>query len=259
MSRLSIAASIGSYKLPEFVELGICQIRACLGHDTPILVVDDRSEQTHRIIEICQKHGVQLVESRVQRGHFAGDMTNTVNAITWARAHECEVAVKLSQRFVFRLPVCRSVIESVFADGLVHFASPGKMSINTLRRGGSPTFAAMPALTDIMLFRAAAVDPQILIDTYRDKCQREKGLPWGQWVEATACDWHDVTFAGHSRKVEEFTNHQPGQEHIYLRRNQDDSGSYRDLARPYGICGEFRLDEWRMLERGMYDPRPMII
>lgn len=255
---MKFAITSGSYRLPEFIELQIQQIRVCFGEDTPILICDDHSDQSPRIKAICEREGVTLMESRVKRGHFAGDMVTICNSIPFALAHKATIAVKVSQRFIFRTPAASAVLERVFSDPNIVFALPGKMRPDTLRPGGSAMFTAMPILSDMMAFRANAVDPRMLLEMWRRKCATEH-FQWSQWVESLACDWVDQTFAGRSVKMDEFANPTFGQEPMYLRRNQHYKHDYLDLARRHGINGAFELAEWKNIERHAYNPSPVLI
>jgi hypothetical protein len=254
---MTIALTISSYLLQDFVELGLRQILKIFP-GSPVLVSDDFSPRSESIADMATTLGATYIVANTRRGHFAGDCQSTGNSISFAQAHNADIAIKVSQRFIFVNPICHGLILRAFEDGKIDFALPGPMPIDTLRPGGSAGFSHFPVLTDLMMFRTSACDTESMVNEYKAKVTNEWGTPTGTFIEALAKQWIDGRFKGRSLLMGEFTKHVNGRSggDLYLRRNQNHQHTYRELARLHGINGDFLLDEWQKIDGAQYWPRP---
>lgn len=257
---MKIAITIGAFLLHDFIHLNIKQCQKCFP-DAPILVSDDQSDRSPAIADISTSLGATYIGSNSRRGHFAGDIVAVLNSLSFAEAHEADIAIKVSQRFVFKNPKCKDVIESYFLDEKYDFAIPGRMDINTLRPGGNAGFSMMPVLTDIMCFRLKACKIHDMCEEYRDKVRTQYHTPAGTFVEAIANDWAHSRFKDRTVFMDDFTKHTPGRPggDLYLRRNQNNPRDYLELARQHNLTGDFRIDEWGKIEGRSYFPRPRAV
>lgn len=95
---------IGSYKMPEVVDLNIRVIRASCG-PVPILVNDDASPDGERLAAICKAHSDVTLHTNKQRiGHTGGDVSAYHNAVVWAAKRGLKVVAKISQRWICTVP-----------------------------------------------------------------------------------------------------------------------------------------------------------
>lgn len=251
---MKIAFTIGSYRLSDFIKLGIKQIQK-LSPDSPILVSDDRAQESAAIEKIAEEHGCAYLCSRVKRGHFAQDFQAIANALAFAQANDCDVAVKVSQRFIFRKPEAIDVIRKTFEDPNILVATPGRPSTPGADRA-SKGFSNFSILTDIVCIRVGCITPDELIAMYREKVN--KGVvPWASFVECAIDNLHSDKFHGRTARIAELTN--PTDEPIYLRRYQAKERQYKDLALGLGFSGCFPLAEWGCIERNKYNPKPMVV
>lgn len=255
---MKVAITIGSFLMRDFVELNLRQCRK-LFPESPILVSDDQSARSDEIAELTGRLGGTYIGANSRRGHFAGDFMAILNSLSFAQAHECELAVKVSQRFILRSEAARNLLLSPFEmNATQSYGLPGRMTVETVRPGGNFGFTMMPVLTDLMVFRVSACDPVSMAEEYKHKVAQEWGTPTGTYIEAIANDWAHRRFAGRTVFLEEFTRHLNGREggDLYLRRNQNHHRDYLELARTHGLAGDFRLEEWQKLEGQAYYPRP---
>lgn len=251
---MRLAFTIGSYRLCDFVKLGILQIRK-LCPDAPVLISDDRSPESPFMEAIAGELGTSYIASRVKRSHFGGDAQAIVNALAFAEAAECDVAVKISQRFILRLPQVIKVIERTFSDPNIQFASPGQpKTVHGSKR--TMGFGAFAVLSDIVMIRVGAIPPQEIIDVYKRRIERER-VPWKDFVESLVHTLHLDTFPGRSVMVPELT--EPAPDPIYLRRYQCRAADFVQLAAENGMRGKFPVDEWSAIEAGTYRPQVMVV
>jgi hypothetical protein len=254
---MKVAITIGSFMLPDFVELNIRQCQRVFP-GAPILVSDDLSARSEEIASIGSRLGATCLCANSRRGHFAGDFMAILNSISFAQAHECELAVKVSQRFIFRREEASGALLKCFDGTAMSYGLPGRIAGESIRPGGSMGFALMPVMTDLMVFRVSDCDPEAMSAEYKAKVANEWGTPTGTYIEAIANDWAYGRFKDRTVFMEEFSGHvngRPGGD-LYLRRNQNHHSSYLELARENGLRGDFRLDEWVKLEGRGYYPRP---
>lgn len=238
--------------------MNILQCRHVFGADVPLLISDDRSVNSDKIEAVASKYGVVYDCSRVRKSHFAGDLQSIINSIVFARSQNCDVAVKISLRLILLDPSLKDLFTDRFQNHICNMILPSKVRPNQLIRRESTTFSMLPCLTDIVLLRANAIEPQEIIDLYRHKCTNEKA-PHASLIEALFTDlWHGK-FRDKTHIEDAISVHQPGQPHRFLRKAQNNRLEYLDHARKLGIVGEFKTDEWNSLLGVHYAPKPRAI
>lgn len=253
---MTIAFTIGAYRLCDFIRLGIHQIQK-LSPDSPILVSDDPSQESGYIKKAAEDAGCFYRGANVRRGHFAADFQSMMNCLAFAKAAEADIAVKVSQRFIFRKPEAIDVIRKCFEDPNVMMATPGQPRVTS---GGKAQqgFGAFGILTDVVCFRVGAITPEELLVMYRARILREK-VPWKDFIECTVDELHTQRFPGKTSRLDSLTNQPDPRDPIYLRRYQNNEKQYRALASDAGIAGQFPLDEWGRIEGRNYLCRPLVV
>lgn len=255
---MKFAVTISSFLFGDFVEMNILMTRHVFGQDVSILVSDDRSVNSDKIEAVASKYGVAYDCSRVQRGHFANDLQGIVNSLVFAKASGCEIAVKVSFRFIFLDPTLLDVFTDRFTNHICHIAAPMKVRPGQLIRRESTTFAMVPVLSDVLFLRVSAIEPGELIEIYRRKVTTEKA-PHASLIEALVFDLCVSKFKDQSIMLDELSYHQPGQKHRFLRKAQNIQMEYLDTARRIGITGAFDCREWRDILGVHYFPKPRAI
>lgn len=251
---MRLAFTIGAYRLVDFIKLGVKQIQK-LSPDSPILISDDPSPESEHIRRLAQETGCTYKGARVRRSHFGGDFQALVNCLAFATAAEADVAVKVSQRFIFRKQESIDVIRKTFEDPNILMATPGQPIVNNGSRAGKG-FGAFTILTDVVMFRVGAITPEELLVMYRSRIIRET-VPWKDFIECTIDELHAQKFQGRTARIQELTN--PVPDPIYLRRYQNTEEQYRNLALSHGMNGQFTLVEWNALEGRHYICKPIVI
>lgn len=252
---MRIAYTVGAYRLVSFIKLSVLQLRK-LDPDCPILISDDPSQETVHIERLAKESGCEYRGARTRRGHFAADFQSLVNALVFAEANGCDVAVKASQRFIFRKPEAIDVLQKCFSNSNIMAATPGQP---TFHNGSAPArgFGAFGTLSDVVAIRVGAMSAEQLLHLYRARIIREK-VPWASFIECLVDELHSNVFPGRTMKLPELTN--PTADPIYLRRYQANEKQYRDLALSHGFNGQFPLQEWGQIEMGnAYFCRPVVI
>lgn len=250
-----LAFTIGSYRLHDFINLGLKQIRT-LSPDSPILVSDDTGPESAMIKQTTEAHGATYKTVNVRKGHFAGDFQAIVNSLAFAEAAGADVAVKISQRSILRLPAVIDVIQKTFSDPNILMATPGQPSIHPSANKWASGFAKFTTLTDMILIRSGSISCQELLEIYRARLRREK-VPWASFIECTIDELHYGKFAGRTVKPPELTN--PTADPIYLRRFQATQQQYQELAASHGFNGMFPLNEWGQIENRNYLCKPVVV
>lgn len=251
---MRIAFTIGAYRLVSFVKLSAMQIRKFVP-DADILISDDPSPETPHMQKLAEEMNCSYRGARIRRGHFASDFQSLVNALVFAEACGADVAVKASQRFIFRRPESIQVIERCFENPNIMAATPGQPKVTT----SSPAahgFGKFGTLSDIVCIRASAMTAEQLLHLYRARIIRER-VPWASFIECLVDELHSNVFPGRTMKLAELTN--PTADPIYLRRYQATEKDYRDLALAHGFNGLFPLIEWGQIEGQSYMAKPMVI
>lgn len=250
-----LAFTISSYRLHDFIRLGLAQLQK-LCPDCPVLVSDDPAPESKMIKETTEAYGGIYTAADKRRGHFAGDFQSLINALVFAKANDCDVAVKVSQRFIFRKPESIDVLRNAFADPDTKMATPGRPRVSNGASKASRGFSQFSILTDIVAIRVSAISPEDLLYMYRERLIREQ-VPWASFIECTIDELHANRLAGSTTKIEELTN--PTQDPIYLRRYQASEKQYRDLGLTHGFGGIYPLNEWGAIEQKAYMAKPVVI
>lgn len=238
--------------------MNVMMTRHVFGQDVPILVSDDRSQNSEKIEGVAKKHEAGYICTRVTKKHFAGDLQSVLNSIVFARSQNCDVAVKISLRLILLDSKLKDVFTDRFKNHICNLIVPSKVRPTQLIRRESATFCLLPILTDILLIRANAIDPQELIDMYKHKCTSEKS-PHASLIEALILDLCHGKFKDSHHISDELGVHQPGQPHRFLRKAQNNRVEYLDHARRLGIAGDFITDEWSRYLGIHYSPKPRAI
>lgn len=255
---MRIAFTVGAYRLVDFIRLGLAQLSK-LSPESPVLVSDDRAAESEQIEKVALEFGAQYRCSRLRRGHFGNDAQSFVHALAFAEAAGADIAVKVSQRFIFRRPEVIAAITDAFADPNILVVTPGQPKVGTLGNGRPMGFGAFSNLSDVVAIRVGCISPTEMLHMYRERLMREK-VPWGSFLECLISDFHSTRFPGRTVKLEQITNHNGTFENpLYLRRYQNGEHQYRDLAATHGIAGQFPLAEWSALDGKNYLCKPLVI
>lgn len=252
---MRIAYTIGAYRLVPFIKLSALQLRRLNPDGVDILISDDPSPESVHIEKCAKECGCDYRGARVRRGHFAADFQSLVNALVFAESVGADVAVKASQRFIFRRPESIDVLKRAFENKNIMAATPGQPKVSNQSRPAQG-FGAFGTLSDIVAIRVGAMSAEQLLHLYRARILREK-VPWASFIECLVDELHSNVFPGRTMKLQELTN--PTADPIYLRRYQADEKQYRELALSHGFNGQFPLAEWGQIEGGQYFCRPAVI
>lgn len=250
-----LAFTISSYRLSDFVKLGLAQLSK-LSPESPVLVSDDRAQESDTIKAIAEQYGATCRCSRVRRGHFSSDFQSIVNSVAFAEAAGADVAIKVSQRFIFRKPESIDVIHKTFSDPNILAATPGRPRVMPGKGKAANGFGMFSILSDVVMIRMGAISPEELLIMYRSRILRER-TDWKTFIEGTVDELHSNKFPGRTAKIEELTN--PTGDPIYLRRYQATEWQYRDLAAANGFAGTFPTCEWVQIEQRNYLCRPVVV
>lgn len=254
---MRLAFTIGSYRLFDFIHLGIKQIRRLCGDDTPILISDDYSPESVYIKQLAKEQGCEFMGSDKRRGHFSGDGNSLVNAISFGVHTEADIAIKVSQRFIFRLPESIQAIERAFADPAVVIAIPGqpKVAFGSKAAKGFSNFAV---LSDVVCVRPSIQIADRFLQLYRNRIRTES-VPWKTFIEpAVHAIFNDVG-PERAKLLPELTDHATPANPIYLRRYQCTEEQYRQLASFHGILGRFPVAEFGAIEGRAYMAQPVVV
>lgn len=254
---VKLAFTIGSYRLCDFVHLSLKQLKK-LSPDSHVLVSDDAAPESGHIKAIAEAHGAQYRCSRVRKGHFASDWQSFINGLVFAESVGADIAIKVSQRFIFRKQEAIDAIVAAFKEPNIAIVTPGqpKMAFGF----GSPSngFGKFTLLTDIVAMRVGSVLPDNLLHLYRTRLMTEK-VPWGSFIECTVDDLCRNTFPGRTLKLDSITNHTNVDDPSFLRRFQNQESQYIALAETHGIGGRFPTGEWAQIEGRSYLCKPLVV
>ena len=253
---MKLAFTLSAYRLCDFVRLGLKQLQT-LAPGEPILVSDDASPESATIEKMAKDAGVSYKCSRIRKGHFGGDAQSLINSIVFAEATGADVAVKVSQRFIFRKPEAIDVIRKAFSDPNICAATPGQpkhiISQNNKAANG---FGSFGILSDVVCIRTGTITAAEFLAMYRERVVTQT-VPWKSFIECWCDDLHSKRFPGRTAKLMELTD--PTHEQIYLRRYQAVENDYRELAKTHGMAGMYPTGEWSGLERAAYLCKPKVI
>lgn len=256
---MKIAICISTYKLVPFVELNLASCRAIFG-DVPILVCDDKNENSDRIKELAEHYGAAHICSTARRGHFAGDMMAFVNGLTFAAQENCELMLKLSFRVCPVLPVFRDYVEKPFEDPNINIVVPGKISPGQIQMPTSKFLAGFGILTDLVCIRVGSISPQEMSDLYKAEFKFGR-MSANVLVEVFMGKLLATKFQGKSHISYDLANYKPFEAMPFLRKAQVSGGDYAKLANTRGLpytAKDFQTEEWGVLEKKAYLCRPII-
>lgn len=241
---MKIAACIGSYYLPQFVELNIKALRHSFGGDIPILVSDDPSPASPQVEQIASRNKCEYIGANGRRGHFSGDIQAYINGLKFAEHIEADIMLKISQRVLIVSPVIRSKVEEHFSQPELDVLIPGRPRRERIL--GHKGYSAYPFLTDVAAIRASAMPATEFMEAYRHKV-RTGTDKHDCFVEFFFAHLLGARFPGRHAVFNELTDHQPGPR-LYLRRYQNSPRDYMEVARRFGIYGQLPLGEWNQLQ-----------
>jgi len=252
---MRVACTIGSFDMPQFVELNIRSLRHVFGNDVPILVSDDISQHSAEVRDVAAKFDAHHIVSRTHRSHFCGDAWSCCNALAFGEEQGAEITLKVSQRLILCQPCAREVLEQRFADPEVWLAFPDRIHPGSIKRAESRFFANFSTVTDILAVRTGKLSAGTLKSIYEERVRNKKNR-FDTLVEPLWSYISDVTLAGHTVRMPEFSSHYPGRPPIYLRKCQAQPADYLVHAASLGMP-EFHvlLQEWRQLTNA-YRPVP---
>ena len=253
---IKLAFTLSTYRLCDFVRLGLRQLQLLAPNDA-ILVSDDASPESPIIAKMAKDAGVAYKCSRVRKGHFGGDAQSLINSIVFAEAAGADVAVKVSQRFIFRKPEAIDVIRKTFEDPNICAATPGQPKfVISQTNPAAKGFGSFGILSDVVCIRTGTITAAEFLAMYRERVMTQK-VPWASFVECWCDDLHSKRFPGRTAKMQELTD--PTPDPIYLRRYQSQEADYRELSKKHGWNGMYPCGEWMSLERSRYLCKPKVI
>lgn len=256
---MTYSIAIGAYKLPQFVELCIKRCRTLFGPDVPILVSDDFSDRSTAIRAIANAHECDYDCPAKRRSHFSGDMQVFINALKFCEELETDAVVKISQRFIPVLPAFKDAMDTAFANGDVQVCLPGQIHRRQIARREAMFYSKFGILTDVLAIRRGAITPKELIDCYRKRCH-PGSRPSDSFAETTWGCLLAERFGGRRHRIlPEWTNHQPNQPKVYLRKSQAKETDYGQIGAMEGMAGHWDLREWRLIEMRGYKPKPDVV
>lgn len=259
---MTVAITIGAYKLSAFVRLNVLRCRRIFGQETCVLISDDKSPESEQIEALASELECDYVCSPKRRSHFSGDATALLNAIVYGRECVADIALKLSQRLIIVRPEFRTAMEAAFADQEVQIVLPGRIPKNQISRPSSRFYARFGLLSDAVAIRPNAIEPEEFLTIYRERCAAGRH-PSDSFVETSLGYLLDRKFSGNKhRLIPEWTAHVNGQPKIYLRKSQSSSSDFLQIARCEGMNADvstFCLSEWREIEGKAYRPKADLV
>lgn len=257
---LSIAITLGTHLLVEFARLNLAYSRHIWG-DVPILVVDGKSERSDEIEALADEYGAYYLGERENRGHFAGDIQNTVAGLAFAREHGCDLLCKLNQRLVLVNPEVKRLIENVFSHEHVDLAMPGQIHPHAVSMRGKKFYASFPFLVDVIFMRLPPFSAEFLLEEYINQVKTGADPKYKYYVETL---WRNLVKGPFSRRfarLDFLTEHQPKQWPVmFLRKTFNSSADYLYYARKLKLPdSEFFMGEWNAAWGKSYNPFPRSI
>lgn len=259
---MTLAVTVGAYKLPHFVRLNVLRCRRIFGQETSILISDDKSSESTAIEGIAKELGCDYIVSKRRMSHFSGDAQAFLNAIVYGRECGVDVALKLSQRLIIVRPEFRSAIENAFLDPEVQIALPGRIPKHQISRPGARFFARFGLLSDVVAIRPTAIEPEEFLEIYRDRCAPGRH-PSDSFVETSLGFLLAHRFPGNRHRIlNEWSEHKLGTPKLYLRKSQSSTSDYAQVAAmegmPYDVS-QFDCREWREIEARDYRPKASVV
>lgn len=261
---MTVAVTIGCYRLIAFIEVGILRWRRLIP-DVPILLADDRSPESPLIEALAKKYDCDYICPPARRSHFSGDWNALCLGLQFARELGVDIAVKASQRVIPVLPGLLDPMLKAFEDLECQIVLPGQLSANQIVHPRSRFYKKFGLLSDLIAFRSNAISPEELCEFYRERSRAagNNGTPMSNSFAETTLGTliaHKFQGNGH-RLLGEWTHHQPGKPKLYLRKSQSSSSDYRQVAMMEGLdVHDFDLREWIQIEgKNLYRPKADVV
>jgi hypothetical protein len=254
---MNVAIALGTYRFTDFVRLNLLQLQR-IWPDSPILISDDKSDQSDDIKKLAEEFGCAFSGSTIRRGHFAGDIQSAVNGLSFAEQVGADIMLKLSQRLIPVLPKFREFIEQPFEDQRIRIVVPGRISSSQIRLPQSKFFSGMGILTDVYAIRVGSISPQQFLNNYLD------GMKFGRFASAllVECSIGKLLashFNGSSYISMDLANHKPSEPMAFLRKAQADPNAYQMIASLHGLTGgNYDTREIGAIEGRGYLCRPVL-
>lgn len=248
---MTAAITIGAYELTEFVELNIRSIRNIYG-DAPVLVYCGAGKNAGKIKEIADRFDCSFLTETKNRMHFQGCLMTAVSAVAFARANQCDVAVKSNQRTVLLSPEIPDLIEAIFDNPNIDLAIPRAPRVETIKDERSRFHSRFKVSPDVICIRANAVDPQMLADKYALQVQTDTS----RWATLTEHFWSRMTETEFQDRWSEMPFlTEPTDPPMYLRKCQATSEDYQQAAVRLGMSqSDFPTQEWSAMLGAAYRP-----
>ena len=240
------------------MRLNIRRLKITLGNDTPILVSDDRSNESDAIKRVAFEEQVDYVCPQKRLSHHSGDWQAFINSIVYARQNKSHIAIKISQRLIPVMPEFWVPMFEAFANKNTSIVVPGRLNRKQVARPSAVFFTKFPLLTDILAMRARDVSPSMLLDTYK---QRFTNATKHHDVLVEFAWNHLITtlFLNRTAVLDSWSNHEPFKAKLYLRKSQAIPAEYAKLGSMDGVSGQWNLHEWGAIERRQYLCRPKVV
>lgn len=259
---MTVAISIGAYRLHRFVDLGILRWRRLIP-DVPIIVSDDLSQDSKTIRAISDRHGCDYYCSPSRRGHFAADLQACLNGIVFAKEIGVDAVIKCSQRVIPILPTVVDAMRIALEKNGCQVCLPGQLNPNQISRKSATFYRKFGLLSDIVGMRTEAISPDDLLSIYRERCSG-RHHPSSRFAETTWGWLLANRFQGHKHALlPEWTYHEFGRPKLLLRKSTSTASDYVQVAALEGIqstVADWVLEEWRTIEGpNQYKPLANIV
>lgn len=223
--------------------------------NSPILIYDGKHPDSPKIKAIADKFDCSYVTERVNRGHFMGDLQNTVCALSFGRFTQSEICIKLNQRFVLLSEKVPALIDELFSDSNTVLALPGKLNESTIRDSKSKFHARFPFMVDCLAFRPERIDPMWLCKSYEYQVEHSQNQ-YDTLIEAFWDNQVKTTFSASYKVINWLST--PSNPPMYLRKCQSTEPQYNEHAIRLGMpASSFPCEEWGTLIGTAY--RPMVV
>lgn len=255
---MNTAIVIGTFSLKSFIRLNILQTKSIFD-SSPILLADDRSEHSDEIRRMAEEFECAYCCSKIQRGHFSGDMQAIISGLSFAEQEGADILLKLSQRLIPVLPVFREYVEKPFEDSKINIVVPGRISAGQINLPSSKFFSSFGLLTDVIAIRIGSISPQELLDKYHANFKFGRFSP-NVLVEVFFGQLLATHFQNAAYVSSSLGNHNPMEPMAFLRKAQSTPNNYAHLAKLHGIeNGEYDTRELSQIFGRAYLSRPVLV
>lgn len=246
---IRFALCIGSYSMPQFLELNLRAVRDVWG-SIPVIVYDGLSKDSKNCKELADRFDAAYISERSNRTHFAGCLQSAVAALAFARANGCSYAIKQNQRTIILSPEIPELLEAVFSNPEIDLALTRSPRAETILDEKSKFHGRFVVSPDIICMRASAIDPQWIADEYAKQVQTDTSRYatltehyWARMVEGPFKDrWKELDFLREPNGM-------------YLRKCQHTEAQYAVEAKRLGMNSEsFPTQEWSEILGSAYRP-----